>query len=183
MTDTRQPGASASPSMLRVETIVAIGMCVSLAVVLHHTRLFRMPQGGSVTLGSSLPVWLVAFRYGACKGMVSGLCTGMVLFILGGMVAVHPAQPILDYALAWGVLGVAGAFEQVTTGVTVASLLRYGVLCLSGSLFFRAYAPSETHYVVYVALYNLPSLIDSVVAGLLLFAVNARAPHVVQRRR
>ncbi len=45
--------------------LMELGIAVALAVVLAQVRLFRLPQGGSVTAGSMVPLFYVSLRWGA----------------------------------------------------------------------------------------------------------------------
>ena len=47
-----------------------LGVAVALAVVLNFLKLWRMPQGTSVSL-EMLPILIIAFRWGAGAGMFS----------------------------------------------------------------------------------------------------------------
>ena len=129
-------------------------MFVALATVLSNIKIFEMPQGGSVTLGSMVPILWLALRRGPRVGIFAATVYGVVQFALGPYI-LHPAQVILDYPLAFGLLGVAGFFQKRPfIGVTLASLGRYGAHFLSGVLFWSViYAPGMNH-IVYSAVYN-----------------------------
>ena len=42
-------------------SITHMGLMISLALILHQIRIYQMPQGGSITLGSMLPLLFIAF--------------------------------------------------------------------------------------------------------------------------
>ena len=103
----------------------------------------------------------------------------------------HPLQVLLDYPLAFGVLGLAGLFMPTVrgaiVGATVAVLARFACHFLSGVVFFASYAPDGWNPFLYSAAYNaaylLPSLgIVLVVVVVLLKALEAAQPSPRQVR-
>jgi thiamine transporter len=129
-------------------------MFVALATVLSNIKIFEMPQGGSVTLGSMVPILWLALRRGPRVGIFAATVYGVVQFALGPYI-VHPAQVILDYPLAFGLLGVAGFFQKrPLVGVALASLGRFGAHFVSGILFWSVIYAPEMNPVVYSAVYN-----------------------------
>ncbi len=114
-----------------------LGIAVALAVVLAQVRLFRLPQGGSVTAGSMVPLFYVSLRWGAIAGGVAG-----VLHSLIGPFIVHPIQYLLDYPIAYAAIGLAGFFQgRPVVGVIIGGAGRWFSHFLSGIVFFASYAP------------------------------------------
>lgn len=149
---------------------VAIG--IALSVVLGMLKVYQLPQGGSITAGSMVPVFYVALRWGARTGVVAGVLVGLVNFLLEP-VFLHPVQFLLDYPVAFGVLGVSGAFRSGPwLGVIVGGAGRFVAHFLSGVVFFAQYAPRGMSPWVYSAVYNgsymLPEVVVSVILTLLL---------------
>ena len=93
-----------------VKMLVEGGLCIALAFVLGYIKLFSMPQGGSVTAGEMIPIIIFALRHGSLPGIVVGAVYGLVQMLFGGSIF-HPIQAILDYPVAFGVLGLAGIFS------------------------------------------------------------------------
>ena len=83
-------------------------LCIALSTVLSFITLYKMPQGGSITLASMLPMFLFAYAYGVGPGMLVGAAYGFVQFLQGGLYFVHPVELLLDYPLAFAMLGLAG---------------------------------------------------------------------------
>ena len=65
----------------RSRVIAEVAIFAALAVVFDCLTLFKMPQGGAVTL-SLVPILFVAYRHGVKAGMITGLIVGIVTFIL-----------------------------------------------------------------------------------------------------
>ncbi len=160
------------------------GICVAMSFALSYIKLVDMPQGGSITLASMLPVMLFAYIYGPKKGLLVGLVYGMLQAVQDPYI-VHPAQFLLDYPIAFAMVGFAGVFSNATKlekapqvkfglGAALAGSLRYFAHVLSGVFAFGAYAADEgfTNFWAYSAAYNTCILIDAViviVVGAILF--------------
>lgn len=80
---------------------------IALSFVLSFIRLFRMPNGGSITPASMLPLLIYAAAYGTRPGIACGMAYGVLQFIQGGEMF-HPVEFILDFLLAFAFLGLAG---------------------------------------------------------------------------
>ncbi len=86
--------------------IAEVGIAAGLSFILSLFPIWRMPQGGSITL-SMLPVLVVAFRRGIVPGLVCGLIAGVFQSVADPYIVSLP-QFILDYGLSYTVLGFAG---------------------------------------------------------------------------
>jgi len=141
-----------SNSNTRVLAEIAIG--VALATVLSTIKIFSMPYGGSVTLGSMVPILLIAFRRDVKVGVTAGVIYGLVQMMLDGWFY-SPVGMFLDYPLAFGVLGIAALFKkQPIIGVVVGLAGRFMCHFISGVVFFGIYAPESMSPVLYSAIYN-----------------------------
>ncbi len=80
---------------------------------------------------------------------------------------VHPLQVLLDYPIAFGALGLAGAFKKLPPlGVVVAIAGRFISHLLSGVIFFAQYAPEGQSPWLYSAIYNASYLLPELVVSL-----------------
>ena len=135
------------------------GMCIALAFILSYIRLYRMPQGGSVTPGSMLPIILYSIIFGPAAGIAAGVSYGFLQFFQDGGV-VHWAQLFLDYPLAFGFLGLAGIVPRslnirtrIVSGTIIAVIGRGVMHVLSGAIFFAEYAGDANPW-IYSIIYN-----------------------------
>jgi thiamine transporter len=129
-------------------------MFVSLATVLSYIKIFSLPQGGSVTAASMVPILWLALRRGPKVGLFAATVYGLVQFALQPYIY-HPAQVLLDYPVAFGLLGVAGFFQKRPyVGVCLGIFGRFFAHFLSGIIFFASYAPEGMNSAVYSAVYN-----------------------------
>jgi thiamine transporter len=134
--------------------IVYAGLAISLAFVLSSIRIFRMPQGGSITPASMLPIFIFSFMFGPIPGMIAGALYGF-LQLLQDAFAVHWAQVLLDYPLAFAAIGLAGFFKRNRiAGILTGSFVRFLFHFISGFIFFASYAPEGQNPVIYSLLYN-----------------------------
>jgi len=155
-----------------------IGLAVALVVILDFLKIWRAPQGGSVTL-ALVPLMVVAFRHGLPAGVMAGGIAGVVKLFLGPYI-VHPVQAILDYPLAFLLVGLAGLFYSgfqrsenkkyifLAGGVALGFFARFLSHFLSGVVFFGHFAPEGTPVVLYSLTYNLSFIIPE---ALLTFVV------------
>ena len=136
--------------------IAKIALTVAISLVLNNIAFMKMPQGGSVTLVSMLPIFLIAFAYGPEVGFITGFIFGILNFLMGPFI-VHPIQVLFDYPLPFMFLGVAGYFKKhMNLGVIIATALRFLCHFISGFVFFGEYAEGTgLSPVVYSLVYNI----------------------------
>lgn len=133
-------------------------MAMALATVTSMLKLFELPMGGAVTLLSMLFVALVGYWYGLGAGLTACFAYGVLQLILGPYIISLP-QMLVDYPLAFGALGLSGAFSKSKHGLIKGYLLgvlgRYFFSFLSGWIFFGMYAPENfPNAVAYSLAYN-----------------------------
>ncbi len=85
-------------------------VAVALAFVLSYIKIFRMPNSGSVTVASMLPLMIYSAAFGVGPGLLAGAVDGLLQYLQGGWF-VHPVQFLLDYVLAYGLIGLAGVYR------------------------------------------------------------------------
>lgn len=122
-------------------TLVHGALCIALAFVLSYFKLFSMPLGGSITLASMLPMMVYANRYGVKKGLLAGLVYGLLQYIQGGYF-VHWIQFLLDYPIAFAMIGLAGLTKgdkNLVFSVLIGGTGRFLCHLISGILVFGEY--------------------------------------------
>ena len=162
---------------LDTRSLAYAGICVAMSFALSYVKLWDMPNGGSVTLVSLLPLMLYSYIFGTKKGVFVGFVYGVLQAVQDPWL-IHPAQFLLDYPIAFSAAGLAGAFRnakrleklpqlQFTFGAAIAGTLRFVCHVLSGVFAFEAYAKGQNAW-GYSLVYNLYVFIDMalvVVAG------------------
>lgn len=116
------------------KSLAYAAMCVALSFVLSYIKLFEMPQGGSVTLCSMLPIMLFAAAYGVGPGLLVGAVYGLLQYLQGGWF-VHPIQFLLDYPLAFALIGLAGLYRVMPKAWSKWSLYAAMILGAIGRAF------------------------------------------------
>lgn len=154
----------------RLRDLTAIGTGAALAVVLglicKALPLPRLPYGGSITL-ESIPILFVALSRGWRPGIWTGVLCGVLQLLLDAHIY-HPVQVLLDYPVAFGLLGFAATVSYPIPGILIASALRFLAHFTSGIVFFGAYAPEGTSVWIYSAAYNATYIIpDAILASIL----------------
>ena len=167
--------------------ITEIAVFTALAYLLDLLSGFLMarfwPQGGSISI-AMVPIFLMAYRWGIKGGLLTGFLLGLLQFILGFAQIYTIVQGIIDYFIAFTVVGFAGIFvgqiqKSLTEGKKVkwmiyavvgaffGSFLRYLCHVVSGIVFFGKYAPKGQPVTIYSLIYNgtymLPSFIISAI--------------------
>lgn len=149
--------------------IALAGITVALSFALSYIKMFSMPQGGSVTLASLLPIMLFAYVYGPKKGIFVGFIYG-ALQAMQNPWLIHPAQFLLDYPVAFAAAGLAGSFKKIkqldklpqikfALGAVVAGALRFIAHVFSGVFAFGADAGGQNLW-VYSLAYNSFVFVD-----------------------
>jgi thiamine transporter len=158
---------------MKIETkiITEIIIAVALAYVLNLIVIFRMPQGGSVTAVSMVPILWLALRRGFKIGTLGGIVFGLVDMFPQPFI-IHPIQFLLDYPLAFGALGLAGLFiDRPIIGVISGILGRFVCHFFSGIVFFAMYVPKGMNPAVYSAIYNGSYLIIELVFSIIIMYI------------
>ena len=108
--------------------LTTIGIALALTAVLNMLKIYKFPQGGGITLGSMIPIILIAYAYGPLVGMLTGFLFGIIslfidpYFISGvvffGSFAPEGMSPILYSFLVNGsLIGADGLICVVLLGI------------------------------------------------------------------
>ena len=170
--------------------MMAMGaVCIALSSVLSMIKIWKMPQGGSITAASMLPLMLFSYVYGMGPGCLVGALYGVLQFIIEPYFLSLP-QMLLDYPIAFGMMGLAGLFSKMdnenlglTVGVVLASVGRFVAAVLSGVIFFAEYAGDQNPWVysiVYNGSYMLP---ECIICVILCLAVGLRLARQLKKNK
>ncbi len=151
-----------------------ITIFVALATALSLIVVYTLPQGGSITAGSMVPIVWLALRRGPRIGVFAGAIYGLIQFAILPYIAPTqwaPVQVLLDYPFAFGVLGLAGFFKKLPlVGATIGIVGRFIMHFVAGVFFWApSSAPGADPY-VFSAVYNGSYLIPELaVTALIIF--------------
>ncbi|MBD5584527.1 MAG: hypothetical protein HDQ88_05550 [Clostridia bacterium] len=165
------------------KSISYAAVCIASSFALSYIKLWSMPQGGSLTLASLLPLMLYAYMFGVRKGVLAGAVYGVLQAVQNPWL-IHPAQFLLDYPVAFGAIGLAGMFAKIkkleklpqvqfALGAIVASALRFFAHVLSGVYAFSEYSTLDNVW-VYSLGYNafvFPDIAIVIAVGILILSV------------
>jgi len=165
------------------------GVCLALSFVLGVVGL-RLPQGGTVTLASSLPIMIFCYYSGFTKGFAVVLAN-LFLQLVANPYIVHPMSAVLDYVIPYLALiffgifkyrgenrengrgsadgGSGGKYSLANhAGFFIAAALyivvRYPSHVLSGVIFFSEWAWDGWAVLPYALVYNSFILADAAIA-------------------
>ncbi len=171
-------------------------ICVATAFALSYVKFFSLPQGGSVTFASMLPIILYSYMFGTRKGLVVGIVYGMLQFIQSPQFY-QPVQVLLDYPIAFGALGVAGISRKIpgikgktlaefAVGALIAGILRYVSHVISGYYVFSSWAMEGYTAVSWAFVYNMFVFADIAIVlavGLLALSTKTLRRAILQVRQ
>lgn len=165
---------------LRMRALCEGAVMVALATALSFVSLGKLPNGGSFDL-AMLPIFFFCARWGWKESFVVSVAYGLLQIVADSAYAWGPWSLLLDFLLAYGILGVASFFRKMKGGVfvgtAVACLCRFLVHFVSGVTIYRIYAPTEIFSTtianpwLYSALYNGSYVGVDMVLCLAVFAV------------
>lgn len=174
----------------KVLVLVEGAIMIALATVLSFIRVFKLPWGGSITLLSMLPIALFSIKRGVKSGMIVSFLFALIQFgqgILDGLfgwgltLGMLITCILLDYILAFTVLGLAGLFRKKLSGqiagIALAVALRFLCHFLSGVVIWHSFGQlwgdfytenTWLYSLLYNGAYMLPELIFTVVGAVAL---------------
>lgn len=177
----------------KTKILVEGAAMVALATVLSFIRVFKLPWGGSITLLSMLPIVLFSIRRGVKNGLIVSFVFALVQFAQGVMDGLFGwglttgmliACILLDYLLAFFVLGFAGLFRKKgivgwVCGIAMTIFLRFVCHFLSGVVIWGSFGElwsgfSTDNTWLYSFLYNgcymLPEMIFTIIGAVALLS-------------
>ncbi len=157
-------------SFRTARVLAEIAIFTALSTALSLVIIYVMPQGGSITLASMVPIIWLALRRGPVVGLLTGTLYGFIQFMLLPY-AIDPVQVALDYPLAFAVLGLAGFFKKwPVIGATVGITGRFVMHFIAGAIYWAPiYAPGVDP-IIYSAVYNGSYLLpELVISGIVLY--------------
>lgn len=123
--------------------IAAAAIAIALSFALSFAKVPAVPNGGSITLASFVPILIYAYVYGFADGLLAGIIFGLLNFISNPYI-LTPATFILDYPLAFASIGVMGFCKhfakkqtiQVVLGTIAVFVVRFIFHLCSGFVYF-----------------------------------------------
>jgi thiamine transporter len=172
-------------TIFQTKILAEIIVFSALSAVLYTIRPFTLPYGGSITLGSMVPTMWLSLRRGIRVGVIVGAVFGVlalfidVLLLGAAAVIATPVQGVLEYPVAFGLIGLTGMFHKKTVrlamaGAAMCTFLRFLVHYFAGVFFWYYVYRFPTGYGQYVryvwpAVYNGSFLsVEFIISAILL---------------
>ena len=170
---------------MKTRIMVEGALMVALNTILSLIQ-FNGPwiNGGSVTAFSMVPICLFAYRHGLKWGMLTGFVAGILQLMVGlsslkGLTAlIFVGAIVLDYLLAYALLGFAGIFKNriqnkilsIGLGFALASTLRFICHVISGFLLWGSLLNDGFGAVIFSFTYNIgymgPEILITILGGI-----------------
>lgn len=203
-----------------------IAIATVLAVICGLIPFLNLPFGGGFTIASMLPIVVISYMYGIRWGLFSSLVYSVIQILMdlmlgvGGSTIMALFMPnsesymgymaavwilLLDYLIAYTVLGLGGIFRNriksktlsLCLGVVVALSLRYLAHIVSGCIFYGTWAErffsqdgfalgqkiletisGSTLVLVYSIVYNGLFMIPEIVITAIAAVIVSRIPYI-----
>jgi thiamine transporter len=166
---------SGGKKKLSAKQLVFSAVAMTLAVITSIFTVYEFPFGGSITLFRMFFICFIGYLYGTKVGIITGVAYGILDFILKPY-AITLIQPLLDYPIAFGCLGLAGVFSKSKNGIIKGYLLgvigRYICHVLTGIVYFHEFAEGK-NIVVYSLTYNASYIVPEAILTLLILLIPA----------
>ena len=153
-----------SKSRENLRALVESAILIALGFVLSYFTLFRLPQGGSVTPFSMLPIMMIGLRHGVKWGLLGGFVYAGLQMLQqfwpppSATIEGYTAVVMLDYILAFTALGLSGLFKGKQYGLLYAApiclILRFLCHFVSGIIVWGVFAPEGVQIWIYSLTYN-----------------------------
>lgn len=151
---------------------------IALGFILSMLKIIDMPFGGSVTAFSMLPVIVIAYRYKTSWGLLAGFAASLLQMLMGlkdltyaTSAAAVIAIIMLDYIVAFGVMGLGGIFKgkikdqgaALAAGALTVCVLRYICHVISGCTVWAGVSIPTSDGLLYSLVYNCAYMIPETV--------------------
>lgn len=172
-----------------VRSISEGAIMIAMSAVLSFLSLRLWPDGGSVDL-VMIPIIVFALRRGTGWGLGAGFVYGVIDCLLSGGVAYGWQSIILDYIVAYSVVGLAGLLpKKPVAAVCLASAARLLIHVISGVVVWGQWMPDEfigltmSNVWVYSLLYNGSYVAGNFILAVVAVAILAKNTHLLDIRR
>lgn len=184
-----------------IKIITECAILIALGTILAQIKIYRMPNGGSVTAASMVPFLIISYRHGTRWGMIAGFANSLLQMLIGGIYPpVAPgalgyfAEIVLDYIAAYMVLGFSYLFfklfskrkKLLAVGISsfICCFLRFLCAFLSGFLVWSDVLAGGKAAVIYSLGYNASYLLpESIITIVVLCSLYKVYPKVFTRQR
>ena len=142
--------------------LTTTGVLLAISAALFAFPIIPLPYDGEVTIAAMTPIIILGYKYGVKWGVFSGIALSLIQIVIGATGSGAFAVPgtggkmavqiilvlILDFFVAFTVLGLSGMFKNkiknntvsLALGTVVVCLLRFLAHFISGVIVWGSYA-------------------------------------------
>ena len=168
-------------------TLAESALLIAVATVLSLYAVFRLPNGGAVTIGSMIPIVMISLKYRFGWALTTALAYSAIQMLTGFHTPpvenffYYSLMVLLDYVLAFSALCLAGpvyrGFPQkipVRVRLMIATVicfaLRFVCHFLAGMIIWGTYAPKGQPVWLFSFLYNGAYMgLECIISGVVMF--------------
>lgn len=162
--------------------LVESALLLAVAAVLSFVKVLDLPYGGSVTACAALPILIVGYRHGTLWGLFVGFAYALIQLLTGLSTVTYFTSPLsiaavilLDYLLAFTVLGLGGIFRRrvesqgkaLVLGALFTGCLRYTLHVIAGCTVWAGLSIPDSAALLYSLAYNATYMIPDTVVAML----------------
>ena len=118
---------------------------------------------------------IIGYWFSAFAGILAAVAYGVMQLIFDPYI-IHPVQLLLDYPIAFGILGISGFFANakhgLVKGYVIGAMGRWLCSTISGVVFFYEYAGNQNVF-VYSSLYNFTYIAPEILITIILISIPA----------
>lgn len=188
---------SSKRTLFFIEVAILTALALTLDII-PFLKFKLWPAGGSISL-AMIPVFIVAFRWGLKGGLLSGFLWGVLQIAVGDAYILHFWQGLIEYGLAFTVLGFAGLFapkvqiaikekneksalKYVALGIILGGSLRFLAHFFAGFIFFADSAPEGQPAWLYSFVYNCSYMIPGmIICTIVIYYLFNKQPRTIQK--
>ena len=157
--------------MFKTRDLVIIALISAISYTLSMIVVFRMPQGGSITL-YLVPLLIAAFNDNFKNCLMIGIVTSVLQVVIGGYI-LNPVQVMFDYFIPVTIICISGYLIKRKDRTLTTNLIGFGLACVisllsyvcSGILFYETpFLPS----LIYNATFFIPTIIINIIVFLII---------------
>jgi len=153
---------------MKTNNITKGAIMVALATVLSYIKVYTLPNGGSITAASMVPIIIIALTCDFKTAIMTSLTYSVIQMMIGFYPP--PTQDFIsfmivifcDYVIAFGALGLAGIFAKpfgnkrigAVFATVMVTFIRFVCHYISGITIWASYAPEGTPVWLYSLTYN-----------------------------
>jgi len=174
-------------SPVTTKTLAESALMIALATILSLYAVFRLPNGGAVTIGSMIPIILVSLKYRFRWALTTAFAFSLIKMLIRFYAPpvenlfYYTMMILLDYVIAFSVLCFAGviyrnlpkkipARVRLMIATIICFALRFFCHFLSGIIIWATYAPKDQPLWLYSLLYNGAYMgLECIISGVIVF--------------